>query len=304
MFDFLETIFFQAKLVDAYFISALLTGIVIASIPLLLASFGEMFSQEAGMLNLGIEGIMLAGAFTAFYIAFIYQSLQLAFLGAAFVGILLSLFIAFCYIKLMINQVIVGVSITFAMQGLTALLHKTSFSSSYPRLEKVQGFSIPYFSEIPYIGQAFFGQPHFVFFSILCICFISFFYNKSILKLHVKALGFNQKALEVSGVNSNILRIFILLFTGLMASQAGAYLSVIASGVFVPFMTNGTGFIAIVLAMLAKGRTIWLFLSSFLFGICLSFGTILQLMGSSLSTDFLYMLPFLSILFLLVWVKE
>ncbi len=296
---FINTSFLDTSFIDEYFISALLAGIIIASIPLLLASFGEMFSQEAGMLNLGIEGIMLAGAFISFYIAFVFNSYTLAFLGAGFIGIIFSLIIALFCIKFKINQIVVGIAITFFMQGFTALLHKISFSTFYPRLEKIEGINQPYLSDIPYIGQAFFNQPIFIIFIFITICIFSYFYNKSILKLHVKALGLKAKVLDISGINSQRLQILILIFTGLMASLAGAYLSLIASGIFIPFMTNGMGFIAVVLAMLARGRILYLFLISFVFGFCLSLGTVVQLLGSKLSSDFINMFPFIAILLML-----
>ncbi len=295
---------FLDTFIDTYFISAIITGIIIASIPIFLASYGEMFSQEGSMLNLGIEGIMLAGAFSSFYIAYIFNSYNLAFIIAGFVGMLISFFIAICCIIFKINNIVVGIAITFFMQGFTALLHKISFSTSYPRLEKFEANNFQFLVDIPYIGQALFNQPLFLLLVFIYICIFSIFYNKSIFILHVKALGLNAKSLDINGVNSQKLQFVILLFTGFMAGIAGAYLAIIASGIFIPFMTNGIGFIVVVLAMLARGRILYLLLISVLFGICLSLGTIIQLLGSTISTDFIQMFPFIAILLLLKLSKK
>ncbi len=290
--------------IDEYFISALLTGVIVASIPLFLASFGEMFSEEAGMLNLGIEGIMLACAFISFYIAYVFDAYHFAFLVAGMLGILISSIIALLCIKFKINQIVVGIAVTFFMQGLTALLHKISFSTSYPRLEKLEGANLPFLANIPYIGEAFFNQPIIILLLLLTICILSYFYNTRMLKLHVQALGLKANTLDINGINSQKYQVLIILFTGFMAGLAGAYLSIIASGIFVPFMTNGIGFIAVVIAMLARGKIFYIFIVSLIFGTCLSVGTILQLLGSSLSTDFIQMFPFLALLILLFIAKK
>ncbi len=277
----------------------LFLGALMAAFPLFLAGFGEMLSEEAGVLNLGIEGMMLAGAFASFFLVHETHSYALGFLGGASVSLLLALIMIFFCIWLNVNQVVVGLALTFAVQGLTSLLHHIHFARVYPRLEPIETFSIPLLSHLPFVGKLF----QISLFTLLCLCFLYFFvffYKKSILKRQLMAAGSNPKALDAFGTNVFLLRSGIVLFNGVLAGLAGAYMALLGAGLFVPNMTNGTGFIAIILAMLAQGRVLWLILGAFLFGISLSINTILQLLGATVSSDITHMLPFVLIMIVLV----
>ncbi len=281
------------------FLTTLLLGALMAAFPLFLAGFGEMLSEQAGVLNLGLEGMMLAGAFTSFYLVYETHSYTLGFLGGASAGLMIALIVVFFCIWRAVDQVVLGLSLTFVVQGATSLLHHVHFARTYPRLEPLESFSLPLLSQIPFVGGVFQMTP----FTLLCVCALSFliyFYGRSTLKLQLMAAGSNPKALDVFGANVFTLRTGIVLFTGAMAGLGGAYMVILGAGIFVPNMTNGAGFIAIVLAMVANGRVFWLFLGALLFGVSLSASTILQLLGSTVSTDITHMLPFILIMIVLV----
>jgi len=287
-------------MLNEIFITALFSGALIAAIPLLLAAFGEMLSEQAGVLNLGLEGMMLAGAYSSFYVAYQTDSLWLGFLAGAFAGLCIAAIMAIFCVWFAMNQIIIGIALTFAVQGITALLHYFTFANSYPRLSAPDVLTIPWLSDIPYIGVAFFNQHPFVLLSLISLCVLSFFYRNTVLKLHIVAAGSNPAALDSFGVNVLLLRTGMVLFTGLMAGLGGAYMATIAAGIFVPMMINGAGFIAIVLAMLAHGKPLWIFFGSFLFGCSLSIATALQLAGTSIPIDFVHMLPFVVIMLVLI----
>ncbi len=280
------------------FVTTLVLGATMAAFPFFLAGFGEMLSEQAGVLNLGLEGMMLAGAFTSFYLVYETQSYALGFLGGASAGLLVALVVVFFCIWRAVDQVVLGLALTFVVQGGTSLLHHIHFARTYPRLEPLESFSLPFLSQIPFVGGVFHITP----FTCACVCALCgmiYFYKRSTLRLQLMAAGSNPKALDVFGTNVFALRTGIVLFTGAMAGLGGAYMVILGSGIFVPNMTNGAGFIAIVLAMVANGRTLWLFLGALLFGMSLSASTILQLLGSTVSTDITHMTPFILIMIVL-----
>ncbi len=283
---------------DTFFITLCL-GTLMAAFPLFLAGFGEMLSEKAGVLNLGLEGMMLAGACFGFYFAYETQNYAFGFLGGAGAGLLLAIVMVIFCVWYAVDQVVVGLSLTFIMQGITALFHNVHFAKTYPRLEPAEVFSIPFLSQLPSVGELF----NISSFTFLCVCSLIIFiclYNKSIFKRQLIAAGSNPRALDVFGTNVFVLRTAIVLFAGTMAGLGGAYMAILSAGIFVPHMVNGSGFIAIVLAMLAHGRVLWIFLGALLFGVSLSINTTLQLLGLALSTDMTHMLPFILIMIVLV----
>ncbi len=290
-------------MINETFFITLLLGTCMAAFPLFLAGFGEMLSEQAGVLNLGLEGMMLAGACFGFYFAFETQSYALGFLAGAGAGLLLAILMAIFCVWYAVDQVVMGLSLTFVMQGVTALFHHVYFAKTYPRLEAMEVISIPLLSQLPMVGALFQISP----FTLLCVCglivFI-YFYKQSICKRQLIAAGANPKALDVFGTNVFVLRTVIVLFTGTMAGLSGAYMAILSAGIFVPNMVNGAGFIAIVLAMLAHGRVLWLFWGALLFGVSLSISTTLQLLGLTLSTDITHMLPFILIMIVLVFFRR
>ncbi len=286
-------------MINETFFITLLLGTLMAAFPLFLAGFGEMLSEQAGVLNLGLEGMMLAGACSGFYFVYETQSYTLGFLGGATAGVLLAIIMVVFCVWYAVDQVVIGLSLTFVMQGITALFHHVYFAKTYPRLEPMEVFNIPFLAELPFVGALFQISP----FTLLCVCGLTifiYFYRQSVCKRQLIAAGSNPKALDVFGTNVFVLRTTIVIFAGIMAGLGGAYMAILSAGIFVPNMINGTGFMAVVLAMLAHGKVLWLFLATLLFGISLSINTTLQLLGVTLSTDVTHMLPFILIMIVLV----
>ncbi|MHA6729683.1 putative B6 ABC transporter permease subunit 1 [Devosia sp. A369] len=282
------------------FLSALLRGSVIAAIPLLLAGLGEQFSQKAGVLNIGIEGVMLAGAFVGFLVALNTGSLWAGFLAGAAAGALIGLVMAIFCVRLGLNQIIVGIAITLTATGITSLLHYFQFSKTYPRLPATDLLAIPGLSSLPVLGAGFFNHHPMVYLALLATLVFSFIYAKSFLGLNLTAAGEKPEALDAAGVNVGRTRTVALLVGGAMSGLGGAFLSEIGSGVFVPHMVHGAGFMSIVLAMLGRGRPTWVLIGALIFGTCLSATTALQVAGVNVSTDIIQMLPFLAIMLVLI----
>lgn len=282
------------------FLTSLILGALTAGLPLLLAGLGEQISEKAGVLNIGIEGMMLIGAYVGFLIAYETGSIWLGFLGGGVGGMAVALLMAIFCVRLGLSQIVIGIALTLGAEGLTALLHHFQFAQSYPRLPAVETLAIPVLSSIPAIGPALFNRPPIVYLAILAVPFVAYVFRSTQLGLALQAAGDKPAALDAAGVDVVRVRTFAVLTTGFLAGIGGAFMAEVGAGIFIPFMTNGAGFIGIVLAMLARGKPLWVLLGALLFGACLSITTALQVAGVDIPTDVIQMLPFAAVLAILV----
>jgi general nucleoside transport system permease protein len=286
-------------LTDA-FLSALVFGAITAAVPLLLAGLGEQMSEKAGVLNIGIEGMMIAGAYLGFLGAYSSGSLWLGFLCGALGGAAVAAIMVLLCVRLGLNQIVIGIGLTLGMEGLTALAHHFQFSRTYPRLPAADVTSIPVLSDIPVIGPALFRHHLIVYIAFAMVLVMTYLYRRTQLGLNLQAAGDKPAALDVAGVDVIWTRTVAVLTTGSLAGIGGAYLANIGAGIFVPFITNGAGFLGIVLAMLARGRPVWVMGGAVLFGVCLSLTTAMQVAGINIPTDVINMLPFAAVVLMLI----
>ena len=282
------------------FLSALLFGAVTAGVPLLLAGLGEQISEKAGVLNIGIEGMMLFGAYVGFVAAYYSGSFWLGFLAGGIGGVAVAALMALFCIRLGLNQIVIGIALTLGFEGLTALLHHFQFSRTYPRLDQAPVLEIPGLAAIPVIGPGMFAHNVLVYLAVLLAFTLGWVFRKTYVGLNLEAAGNKPAALDAAGVSVVATRAGAVLATGFLAGVGGAYMANVGAGLFVPFMTGGAGFIGIVLAMLARGKPVWVLLGAMLFGISLSLTTALQVAGVNVPTDVVQMLPFAMVMLVLV----
>ena len=280
----------------AEFVAAVITGAILAGMPLLLAALGETISEQAGILNIGLEGMMLLGAYFGFVVANWTGASWAGFLAAIIAGMVVALLMVIFCVRMGRDQIVVGIAILLAVEGLTSLLHQVQFGESYPRLDNVLVVAIPGLEKIPVIGPSIFSQPLVVYIGFALIFVIAWFLYKTNLGLNVRAAGWRPVALDNAGVDVLKIRTIAVLMTGALAGLGGGYMAIVTAGIFVPFMTGGYGFIAIVIAMLGRGRPVWVLIGSLLFGVALSIATALQLVGINVSTDLVQMLPFVAVM--------
>ncbi|HEV7254198.1 MAG TPA: ABC transporter permease [Mesorhizobium sp.] len=290
----------MTPLMSTAFIGALLFGAVTAAVPLLLAGLGEQMSEKSGVLNIGLEGMMIAGSFAGFATALASGSFWLGFGAGAAAGMAAALIVALLCVRLGLDQVVVGVGLTLGCQGLTALLHHVHFARTYPRLPAASVTSVPFLADLPVLGPALFRHHALVYLAFALVAVMAFVYRRLTLGLHLKAAGDRPDALEAAGIDVIRTRTAAVLATGAMAGLGGAYLAQVGAAVFVPFVTNGAGFLAIVLAMLARGRPLWVLLGALLFGLCLALATALQVAGVDVPTDAVQAIPYLAVMTVLV----
>ena len=290
----------MASLFTEAFIASLLAGMIAAGIPLLLAGLGEQVSEKAGVLNIGIEGMMLLGAYAGFVAAFYLQSVWIGFLAGGLAGLAVAALMALLCVRFGLNQIVIGIALTLGAEGLTAILHHVQFSRTYPRLPGVESLAIPGLSALPVLGQSLFDRHPMVYLAILLVPVMAWLFRRTHVGLNLQAAGDKPAALDAAGVSVVATRTWAVLVTGFLAGVGGAFMCVAVAGLFVPFMTGGAGFIAIVLAMLARGRPLWVLIGALLFGICLSLTTAVQVAGIQLPTELVQMLPFAMVIGVLV----
>lgn len=282
------------------FLSALIFGAVTAGVPLLLAGLGEQISEKAGVLNIGIEGMMLAGAYAGFVAAYQADSFLLGFIAGGLGGMVVAALMALLCIRLGLNQIVIGIALTVGFEGLTALLHHFQFSRTYPRLSQAPALEIPGLADLPALGPGLFAHNALVYLAVLLVAVFAWLFRRTHMGLNLEAAGSMPAALDAAGVSVATTRSAAVLATGCLAGLGGAYMANVGAGLFVPFMTHGAGFMGIVLAMLARGRPGWVLIGAALFGASLSLTTALQVAGVDVPTDVVQMLPFAMVMLVLV----
>lgn len=290
----------MTDLLTVTFVSSLIYGAVTAGVPLLLGGLGEQISEKAGVLNIGLEGMMLLGAYGAFVATYTTGSIFIGLIFGALAGLITALLMAVLCIWIRLNQIVVGIAITLGAEGITALLHHFQFSRSYPRLDKADTLSLGSLSDLPIVGVALFNHHTLVYVAFLLVPFMAWLYRHTHIGLNLQAAGDRPAALDAAGVSVMITRTAAVLVTGLLSGLGGAYLAVVSSGLFLPFMTGGIGFIGIVMAMLARGKPLWVMLGALLFGASLSLTTALQIAGFNIPTDIIQMLPYAMVILVLI----
>ncbi len=270
-------------------IEFILAGMLAAATPFLLAALGELVVERAGVLNLGVEGLMAFGAVIAFIIVYHGGGHILAFVAAGLGGSLLSLIFAGIILGFNANQVATGLAIGILGQGLSALFGKSYESLTVKALPKI---TIPGLSEIPLIGGLF-TQDIVVWLSLLVTVAIwaTFAYSK--VGLVIRAVGENPKAAHAIGYPVIAVRSAAVAFGGMMAGFAGAYASTIYTPLWADGMIAGRGWIAIALVVFGTWLTGRIFLGACLFGAVSLMGLAAQATGLDVPSQLLACLPYL-----------
>jgi simple sugar transport system permease protein len=291
----------MSSLLDVALIATVLASTLRGTTPILLGALGETFVERSGLLNLGIEGMMVAGAFSSFLVGLKLGNLMLGFLGAGLVGISLGLVFGFLTITLGVNQIVVGLGLTIFSHSGCSFLHRVIFGNQFPILFGAGGTNeILLLSQIPVIGQPFFNQHWLLYFSFLLVPLLYFVMFKMSLGLRVRAVGETPWAADASGVNVFRVRYYTIAFGGFLAGLAGAFLALGDLAFFVPDMIQGRGYIAIVVVMLGKWNPVKVGLGALLFGFALSLTSALQVVGVKISPDFILMTPYLVVILTLI----
>ncbi|HQT43422.1 MAG TPA: ABC transporter permease [Halothiobacillus sp.] len=276
-------------------------SIVAAATPLAFAAFGELVTERAGVLNLGVEGMMLMGAVAGFAVASQSGSLTLGFGAGLLAGLAMSLIFAVLTLHLQTNQVATGLALTLFGAGLSAFIGKSYVGLS---LQGLQPISIPYLTDIPLIGRLIFHFDWVVYGSFVLLFGLIWFFKYSRWGLVVRAVGESPVSAHAIGYPVIRIRYLAILFGGAMSGIAGAYLSLAITPMWVEGMTSGRGWIALALVVFATWKPVRVMVGAYLFGGV----TILQFygqgMGVHIPSEILSMLPYLVTIVVLVLISR
>jgi general nucleoside transport system permease protein len=254
---------------DESFLVATLTF----TVPLLLAGMGELVSQRTGVINIGLEGMMLVGAFFAFLVTWHTGSLTLGAGAGLGAGALTAVVVAALAINARADQIIVGIGINVAALGLTTFLNQQLFSGQRASVDAMQPLAIPLLSDIPVIGKPLFDQVALAYVALLLVPAVWFLLAKTRSGLLIRATGEAPAVVDTAGTSVAVVRWWGALTAGALAGLGGAMLALGSVGVFIPGMSAGQGFIALASVIVGHWRPVGVF------GACLLFGsaTALQL---------------------------
>lgn len=272
--------------------------------PYIFAGIGETFSQRSGVLNLGVDGIMLLGAFFSFYAVFITESLLIGVLVALFVGTIMGLIMAFISVTLQAEQGISGIGIYLFGLGFSELLFQKLIGTP----KSVDGFSrlhIPLLSDIPVIGEIFFQHNLLVYVAFLLVPVSAFVLNRTTFGLNIRAVGQNPEAADAMGVSVARVRYITVTLGGALAGLAGASLSIALLRVFQQNLTAGIGFIAVALVYFGGWRPYGVLAGAILFSFVQALQLQIQVQGfENIPSEFATMAPYVITIIALIFASK
>ncbi|TET85931.1 MAG: ABC transporter permease [Anaerolineales bacterium] len=271
------------------FILSALRAAIPAGTPLLFGTLGEVYTERSGVLNLGVEGLMIMGSVTAFGVAFTTGNVWLAVALAALAGGLLALVHAFVTITLKVNQVVSGLAITMIGLGVSGIMGKQYIGQ--PLGVRFAPLEIPVLSDLPILGPLLFQFDPLVYISMLLAPALWFVLYRTRWGLSLRSVGENPATADTLGVNIVVVRYLAVFFGGLLAGVGGAYLSVVYAPSWIEGMTAGAGWIVIALTIFAMWDPLRALLGAYLFGGVRVLQYRLQPLG--ISPNLLAMLPFI-----------
>jgi simple sugar transport system permease protein len=274
----------------ATFVAIIAAAIRLAT-PYLYASIGEMFAQRSGVLNLGVDGIMLVGAFAAFYATLITGSLWVGVAAAMVAGLAMGLLMSVISVTLRAEQGISGIGLSLFGLGLSSLLFKVLVGT----VKTVDGFQpirVPVLSQVPYLGDIFFSQSLPVYVAFLLVPVSWYVLERTTWGLKVRAVGQNPAAADTLGVNVHLVRYVCVCLGAVLAGLAGASLSIALVNLFQENLTAGAGYIAVALVYFGGWRPVGILLGALLFSTVTAIQLRMQVLGIQIPSDFAVMLPY------------
>ncbi len=283
---------------EMLFIS-MLSGAILSGTPLLYATLSELIGERAGIINLGLEGVMLIGAVVGFVTTVQFGNPVPGLIAAALAGALFNMIFAFIVISRRANQLASGLALMFCGVGLSALIGAPFIGR---RIEGLSQVRIPLASDLPFWGRAFFQYDILVLLAIPTAVAVWWLLFKTRWGLSVRAVGENPTAAYAAGRNPHLVQYQALLISGFLGGVAGAHLSLALAHTWAEWMTAGRGFFSVALVIFAKWHPLRAIAGALLFGGAISLQLQMQARGVPVSSFLLDMLPYgLSLAVLILW---
>jgi simple sugar transport system permease protein len=281
----------------------ILTVAVAVSAPYLFAGIGEMFSQKSGVLNLGVEGIMMLGAFVAFYFSWAYDSILLGIILALLVGALMGLLMAFVSITLKAKQGISGIGLYMFGWGVAGTLFRL-FVGGVEDITGLPDLNIKFLNEIPVLGELLFSHNILVYLAFLLVPLSWYVLYKTPWGLKVRAVGSTPRAADTMGINVKKIRYQCVILGSMLAALGGAYLSVAQANMFANDLVAGRGFIAIALVYFGRWKPFGILKGAMLFSVANGFQRWFQISDINFPYEVTVIFPYLLIIIVLALSHE
>jgi ABC-type uncharacterized transport system permease subunit len=279
-------------------IIVIISSAIPLSISFILAGLGEMFNQRAGIFNLGVEGIMLLGAFVSFFTVYRLENNILGLLFAMLVGGLMGLLMAVITVTFKAEQGIAGIGLYMFGWGLSGTLFRNYVGAITP-IEGIKDLKFPVLSDIPVLGSIFFSHGPLVYLAFLLIPAAWYMLFKTAWGLKVRAVGTTPRAADTLGVNVEQIRYQCLILGGVMAGLAGAYLSLSQAHMFADNITAGRGFIAVALVYFGRWHPVGIMGGALLFSLAHSLQRSIQVYGINFPYELAVVFPYLLVIIVL-----
>lgn len=282
-------------ILNTTFIIALLSASIRLSVPILFAALGGMYSERSGVVNIGLEGIMLVGAFAGVVGSYFTGSYWMGALVAVLSGVMIAALFAFITVKIKINQIVSGVAINLLAIGLTSFFYRALFGiTTVPITVKAfEPVNIPILSNIPIVGEILFRQTILVYVAFLLVPISYYIFYKTSLGLSIRTVGEHPMAADTVGIPVNKVRTICVLISGALAGLGGCFLSLGQFNMFVDNMVSGRGFIAVAAVIFGKWSPKGVLMASLIFGVADALQIRIQMSGVAIPYQFLLMFPYL-----------
>jgi len=280
--------------VFSVFLVAWLSSAIRLSGPLLLAALGETFAERSGVLNIGIEGTMLLGAVTSYLVTLWTGSPWVGLLSAVALGVLANIFLAWMYVHVQANQVVVGIIFNTLALGLASYVYRLGMTGATgpQKVAMLDPVAIPLLSAIPVLGPVLFNHSVLLYLTVLLVAVASLALYRTRFGLQLRAAGENPRAASAAGIDIVRMRYIGVLLSGGAAGAAGAYLILVQVGLFRETIVAGQGFIALAVVIFGRWDPWKAALAAFVFGAADALQLSLQLFQVGLPPQLLLSLPY------------
>jgi simple sugar transport system permease protein len=276
-------------------LQALLQATVRMAAPLTFTAVGETYGERAGVINIGLEGLMLIGAVTAYAVAFASGSIWLGVLAAGLAAMVFGVLFGVVTITLGANQIVTGAALNLVGLGLSSFIYRAFFGTVTDRaIQPLETVKIPLLSQIPVLGPVLFEQNLLVYAALLLAPLAAWVLNRTMLGLAIRSVGEHPKATATAGLSVIGLRYGAVAFGALLAGVGGAYLSVAYANQFVENMVAGRGFIALAIVVFGRWSPLGALWASLLFGFTFALQLRLQAANIQIAYQFLQILPYVA----------
>jgi ABC-type uncharacterized transport system permease subunit len=294
------------EILNIVFITGLIGAAMRMATPIIFATLGEIINERAGVLNLGIEGIMLMGAMTGFLVSINTGLLWIGVCAAALVGMILSLLMAFLAVYLGLSQHVSGLGITLFSTGLAMFIYRIHFGSPLvpPTVEPFTQVEIPLLSKIPVIGPSLFDQYVLTYTALLLIPIMSIILYKTHIGLKIRTVGENPLTADTVGVNVYLTRTLSLVAGGALIGIGGSFLTLAHQNMFLIDVIGGRGWVSIAMVIFGNWDPLKGAMGAFIFGFLDGLQLRLQGLGIKIPFDIFLMVPYLMTIIALVGVSR